>query len=876
VARIYGRLLKDFGFLSDGDIIEVKPSDLIGSAVGESSTKTAAILESAKGKVLFIDEAYGLDPSRSTSYGGQVIDTLVERIDGNAGVDMAVILAGYEPQMRALFKNANNQGFTRRFNLDEAFQFEDFSDNDLKKVLLSLLRRENLRAGLSTVTLAVSLMSQRRRLDGFGNAAECSIILDRAKLHLASRKQAAADLNEKRQRMLKDLENGSAQKANPHKRGGAKLKSSASQNYDDEGKDGDHEEDDPSNQIPDEADCVCDPYLLIDEDFIKVETSAKNAREAFSDLENMEHVMELLQDMEDTLNQAKKDGLSAAKILEDCHMIFTGPPGTGKTTVAQRFGTMFRQLELLPTDHVEVVTAANLISRYVGNTGPNVVEAMRKAKGGILFVDEAYGMVPKGGSASFGAEAIQAFIDNVTLPEFLGNIIIIFAGYQDDVEQLFGVNPGFRSRFDKRRLLFPSWTAEMAARATIKSAEKDHGYGVSDEGKEVLLDMYRQLIELPDWGSAREVYKVILPAMYSKRARRLAKKQRLENVVSEETGEEPAKPKKVVPPNRRAQAKAKEAKSDIPPYEASDIREAFAEPIKYRGGDDWNEMMKTGKLNAKPKIPAGSAGPPKQPSTGGGGEASGGEKIDRDAPSAAPQVEDDNFAPIITSITTTSDLQKEVEHAKKDRVLLVVSFTATWVTESFELPDFATKYKKVRFSLVSHSDETRPVFDECGVKEMRVFLLYLNGKMVERVLDKFSLMCLRIGYWMKKQTSEVLFGGPSEGGMTLNADGQRQENQNHNHKTVEKKAEKTLTKNAGEGGAGKDIWAALEEACQELGYSLETVADFLESGDYPEELLALIKRKVKSDDTSAVVEMLNSQRGSVLKKIKQAIIEIKR
>lgn len=867
MARIYGRLLKDFGFLSDGDIIEVKPSDLIGSAVGESSTKTAAILESAKGKVLFIDEAYGLDPARSTSYGGQVIDTLVERIDGNAGVDMAVILAGYEPQMRALFKNANNQGFTRRFNLDEAFQFEDFGDNDLKKVLLSLLRRENLRAGLSTVSLAISLIAQRRRLDGFGNAAECSIILDRAKLHLASRKQTAADLKEKRQRMLKDLESGTLN-VNSKRRGGAKLKSSTSCANDED-------EEDPAEEIPAEADCVCDPYLLIDSDFVKVETSAKNARDAFSDLENMEHVMELLQDMEDTLSQAKSDGLSAAKILEDCHMIFTGPPGTGKTTVAQRFGTMFRQLELLPTDHVEVVTAANLISRYVGNTGPNVVEAMRKAKGGILFVDEAYGMVPKGGSSSFGAEAIQAFIDNVTLPEFLGNIIIIFAGYQDDVEQLFGVNPGFRSRFDKRRLVFPSWTAEMAARATVKAAERDHGYGVSDEGKEVLLDLYRQLSELPDWGSAREVYKVILPAMYSKRARRLAKKQRLENIVSDETKDPDSKPKKAPPQNRRAQAKAKEAKSDIPPYEASDIREAFAEPIKYRGGDDWNEMMKTGKVNSKPKSSGGGGAKSAGPSAGGGVDnGNGGGKADRDGPPSATQIEEESFAPIITSIATWNDLQKEIENAKKDRALLVVSFTASWVIESFELPDFATKYKKVRFSVVSHSDETRPVFDECGVKEMRLFLLYLNGKMVERVLDKFSLMCLRIGYWMKKQTSEVLFGGSSEGAMTLNADGPRQET--HNHKKTEKKVEKVLTKNAGGGNDGKDIWAALEEACQELGYSLEAIADFLESGDYPEELLNLIKRKVKSDDTSAVVEMLNSQRGSVLQKIKHAIAEIKK
>ena len=82
--------------------------------------------------------------------------------------------------------------------------------------------------------------------------------------------------------------------------------------------------------------------------------------------------------------------------------------GTGKTTSAKRFGVAFKNLELLPRADVEVVTAANLISRYVGGTGNNVIDAMRRAKGGILFIDEAYGMLPRHGS--FGADAIQALV----------------------------------------------------------------------------------------------------------------------------------------------------------------------------------------------------------------------------------------------------------------------------------------------------------------------------------------------------------------------------------------------------------------------------------------------------------------------------------
>ena len=86
VARLYGRLLREFGFLSDGDLVESKPSDLKGQHQGEAATVTAQLMEQAKGKVLFIDEAYGLDPSRrNNGYGGDVLDTLVEKVHARLG-----------------------------------------------------------------------------------------------------------------------------------------------------------------------------------------------------------------------------------------------------------------------------------------------------------------------------------------------------------------------------------------------------------------------------------------------------------------------------------------------------------------------------------------------------------------------------------------------------------------------------------------------------------------------------------------------------------------------------------------------------------------------------------------------------------------------
>eukprot|EP01038_Epipyxis_sp_PR26KG_P004361 gene4361-6169_t len=703
VARLYGRLLKEFGFLSDGDLIEVKPSDLKGSAVGEAATRTAAIIESARGKVLFIDEAYGLDPTRNNnSFGGDVIDTIVEKIEGSAGSDMAVILAGYEPQMRALFKNSNNQGLARRFNLTEALEFEDFSDEDLKKVLLNLVRKEMLCIKESTVDFSIKQIAQRRRLDNFGNAAEVAQILDRAKLKLASRKQAAAEAAFSNRTTSK----GSS---SPMRRGAGRNNAASK-----EPNDISTIEDDSSPQSP----TVCDPYELIESDFIREETSADNAREALADLENVEHVLELLQELEDTLRQAKSENRAIADILDDAHLIFTGPPGTGKTTVAQRFGIMFQQLELLPLSHVEVVTAANLISRYVGNTGPNVVEAMRRAKGGILFIDEAYGMVPRSGS--FGGEAIQALLDNITMPEFRGNLIIILAGYHDHIEELFTANAGFRSRFDKRRLDFPEWTSTMATRATIKKIERD-GLSLSLEATEILPVLYSQLSSLPDWGSARDVYRTILPTMYSKRSKRLGQQARLERNEKEENNQNQstssqdnnnnAVASKAV--SRRAVAQKKSATPPAAPYELIDVMEAFKGCLSSRGGAANNSH--------------------------------------------------------------TGLKYNESDYVYEDPLT------------NRPLPPAVTKIVHKTNVLFRTNDE--------------------NGDGKDNV---------------------------------------------------------------------PDISALLEEACAELGYSLEKIEGFLTSGIYPEELLQLLLPRSKCKDTAELKELLNPQRGVLLKKVKEAIIELKR
>ena len=322
--------------------------------------------------------------------------------------------------MEELFRNCQNPGLRRRFNLEEAMHFADFSDEDIRKVLKSLVVSSGLSAAPSTLDFAIKLISQRRRLDDFGNAGEASALLDRAKMKLSARKALVYPVT------------------------------------------------------------LDQPNLLLEEDFVGQETSADKARDAFGDLENIEHILSLISELENTMETAKAEGRDPAQLVEDAHMIFTGPPGTGKTTAAQRFGQMFKNLELLPRADVVVVQASTLLDRYVGGTANNVLDAMRRAKGGILFIDEAYGLVPR--HASYGGEALKALLDNITSPEFKGKLIIILGGYYEHIEELFTANAGLRSRFDKVRVDFPKWTAKMATDATLKFIAKN-SMSISDEGK---------------------------------------------------------------------------------------------------------------------------------------------------------------------------------------------------------------------------------------------------------------------------------------------------------------------------------------------------------------------------------------------------------
>lgn len=159
------------------------PSDFVGSALGHSEQQTKGILAAAEGKVLIIDEAYGLygGGGMSDPYKSAVIDTIVAEVQSVPGDDRCVLLCGYQDQMEDMFQNVN-PGLSRRFPIASAFQFGDFDDNELSQILDLKLKEQAFEITDQARTVVLDMLDRARNRPNFGNAGEVDILLNVAKI----------------------------------------------------------------------------------------------------------------------------------------------------------------------------------------------------------------------------------------------------------------------------------------------------------------------------------------------------------------------------------------------------------------------------------------------------------------------------------------------------------------------------------------------------------------------------------------------------------------------------------------------------------------------------------------------------------------------
>ncbi len=196
--------------------------------------------------------------------------------------------------------------------------------------------------------------------------------------------------------------------------------------------------------------------------------------------------------------QRSEHGLAA--IDTSHHLVFTGNPGTGKTTVARLVAEMFGALDLVQVGHLVEVDRARLVGQYVGHTAFKTNRAIRRALDGVLFIDEAYALTPPGPrSLDFGSEAVETLIKR--MEDQRGRLVVIVAGYPDLMEQFLTSNPGLRSRF-AREITFPDYSNEDLV-AIIRRHATDADYLIAADADPTLVAIFDRARRSPEFGNAR-------------------------------------------------------------------------------------------------------------------------------------------------------------------------------------------------------------------------------------------------------------------------------------------------------------------------------------------------------------------------------------
>ncbi len=196
-------------------------------------------------------------------------------------------------------------------------------------------------------------------------------------------------------------------------------------------------------------------------------------------------------------------GLTSSK--PTLHMSFTGGPGTGKTTVAMRMAAILHALGYIRAPRVHVVTRDDLVGQFIGHTAPKTKEAIARAAGGVLFIDEAYYLFRPENERDYGQEVIEILLTEMENER--GNLVVIFAGYPDRMATFFSANPGLSSRVP-HHIEFEDYDhAELMQIAELMVAEENFRF--DEEAREAFADYLTRRMQRPNFSNARSVRNAI-------------------------------------------------------------------------------------------------------------------------------------------------------------------------------------------------------------------------------------------------------------------------------------------------------------------------------------------------------------------------------
>ena len=461
IARKLGEILASIGYLDSGHVVEVDRSKMVSQYQGETPKVVNQLCDKAMGGILFVDEAYTLAPVSQSgerdNQGAQALETLMKRMEDDRG-KFVVIAAGYRTEMDNLFRV--NPGMRSRFTY--FLNIEDYTPEELFSILSVFAKDKQYIFNPEAEELTrkvISDMYQQRDKD-FANGRTMRSLFDQICKRQAKRLQTGDIITMSNEELITICK----------------------------------------EDIPYEA---------------PKEVDYTECLKKFEGMVGLDAVKKEITNLASYLNLQVKRG--EGNTFQGKHYVFTGNPGTGKTTVARIMADVFRSLGILTRGQLVEADRSKLVAGYSGQTAIKTNQLIDSAIGGVLFIDEAYTLKSSDGD-TFGSEAIDTLLKR--LEDDRGKFICIVAGYTDQMHDFIDSNPGLKSRFTQT-IHFDDYKPEELTQIFGRlAAEKQ--FTIDEETQGAIQRMFEQLYLRRDknFGNAREARRVFNEAV-EKQSQRL-------------------------------------------------------------------------------------------------------------------------------------------------------------------------------------------------------------------------------------------------------------------------------------------------------------------------------------------------------------------
>ena len=461
IARKLGEILESIGYLDSGHVVEVDRSKMVSPYQGETPKVVDALCDKAMGGILFVDEAYTLAPLSNSGdrdqQGAQALEQLMKRMEDDRG-KFVVIAAGYRTEMENLFRI--NPGVRSRFSY--FLNIEDYTPDQLYQIMQVFGKEKKYQFTPEAQELTLKMITElyNSRDKDFANGRTMRQLFEKICAKQAERLRGV-DISTLSNDQLMTID----VKDIPYE----------------------------APQAVDYKDCLAKLNGLVGLAGVKKEISNLAA----------------------FLNLQIRRG--ETNTFQGKHYVFTGNPGTGKTTVARIMADVFRTLGIVSRGQLVEADRAKLVAGYAGQTAIKTNQLIDSALGGVLFIDEAY-TLKSNDQDSFGAEAIDTLLKR--LEDDRGKFICIVAGYTDNMHDFIDTNPGLKSRFTQT-IHFDDYTPDELTQIFLNLV-KAKNFIVDEETQGTIHRQFEQLYLRRDknFGNAREARRIFDQAV-EKQSQRL-------------------------------------------------------------------------------------------------------------------------------------------------------------------------------------------------------------------------------------------------------------------------------------------------------------------------------------------------------------------